>query len=75
MKNFTVLALFVSVLFTFSCKNETKEPITESEVMDVIPDDEEVTVACYRFANDKDTILLNIENDFKKFKSEKINPT
>jgi hypothetical protein len=66
MKHLTILALFVSVVFTFSCKNETKEPVTEPEVMDAIPDDEDVTVACYRFANDKDTILLNIENDYSK---------
>lgn len=66
MKHLTILALFVSVVCTFSCKNEPKDISTEPEVMDAIPDDEEVSVACYRFANDKDTILLNIENDHSK---------
>lgn len=66
MKHLTILTLFISAVFTFSCKNEPKDISTEPEVIDVIQDEEDVTVACYRFANDKDTILLNIENDYSK---------
>jgi hypothetical protein len=66
MKHLSILALLASVVFTFSCKNEPKDLSTEPEVIDVITDDEEDTVACYRFANDKDTIVLNIENDDSK---------
>ena len=66
MKYLTIITLCAGFLFMFSCKNDPKNISTEPEVIDAITDEEEFSVACYRYASNKDTIILNIENDHSK---------
>ncbi len=64
----THLLIFVSLAtITFSsCKNETKKEeleIIAPEEADIMENDVNATeIACYRYASEKDTVLLQMEN-------------